>query len=99
MHARMFAALAGAALIGAAACTPAWAQNTMPASASSTMMHPAMHDAMRHPTMHKAAMHQHPAMMKKHSMQHDGMQMQHDDAMQMKMKTHKADNAPASSGG
>lgn len=97
MHARMFAALATVAAIGAAVCVPALAQNAMPASASSTMMHG---------TPHKDAMHAHPsmpmqgtmrpgAMMKKQdAMSHHTMKkMQHDGAMR------RAGSAPASSGG
>jgi hypothetical protein len=97
MSARMFAALPFALAIGLFACTPALAQDAMPASSSSSMSHDSMH-------RQGASMQKHGMMMKKNAMQGDAMQhkamhhdtmMKHGDSMKMKQD----ESAPASSGG
>lgn len=102
MNARMVAALPFALAIGLFACTPALAQDAMPASSSSSMSHDSMH---RQGAM-QDSMHKHGTMMKKHAMQGDAMQhtaMHHDTMMKkgdsMKMKMKQGESAPASSGG
>lgn len=95
MNTRMLSALSIAAVLGAFACTPALAQNAMPASSSSAMSHDSMHgDAMMKKDSMKHGMMKHDAMMKKDAMHHGAMK-KHGDSMKMK----KANDAPESSGG
>jgi pentapeptide MXKDX repeat protein len=99
MNARMLVALCIATAAGTFAFAPAFAQNAMPASSSSTMPHDGMHnDAM------KGSMSKHDKMMKHDVMPHGAMQraaMRHDSMMKKSdsMKPQKDSGNPVSSGG